>query len=483
MFPASFEPETQRVQWMDTIPNINHNRPDFFWIMPRGQNTLAELVAKGVTHFTKGDMQQPGWSESQILAFRDSGRGYDDVPKTDVQFFLPDYGPGASKWVAPPGYPVAWPNIWNERFFRPGPGATEPMTVQEGQQKGGMYNNEHTIYVFENGEQDHAISPHWPFCKAWVQAWVPRVLQRWPGRQVLMAWNYISNFGASIKGGAREAKKALLRTPINQWAPNHMLPGGNLDLLNACCYTVYPGPPDDVRHIPYDIIYNAKVTAKAGKHLIVFPQGFHEWLPNVKRKWRIPTGNFYFQTKMSVAPELAFPVALFSKLWAKAFVPFSFGSKDNRPFKLDPEWHNDDVFVPNGNGETETAPRDQSGIYGRPEVFAANGIEDFTGYAMYYYDRVFAETHFGGTEQWLEFRKDGGSWITVTDQEADDVVDAYEDQRGFVVAWHKPGKVSFLVYPGFQDDCQRHLYEWKFNGNVYSSYVAGNMPFGFKTTY
>ncbi len=481
-YGPNYNPTTQRVQWMDQIRNQVYKQPGYAWHMPKGQNTIAELAAKGVTQVTRGEL---GSSDAEAIANRNAGYGYDDVVKTPTMFFLGDTG--VSAWTAPPGQPLAWPNIWNNRYWQQPPGATEPMSYEEGKRRGERYPAEYTLYVFENGENEHAISPHWACCKGWVEGWAHRVDERWPDRLVLKVWNYIYSYGQPVTVGTREQKKALLDMPINQLPYDQLLPGGTLAPMNAFSYPIYIGHPDAVRHVGYDIIYKAEQGLRIGKYMVVFPQAMHEGWPNIKTLWELPTGDFYFQSKMKYSPGLGFTSKLFSSLFAKAFVPFGFTAKDDRPLRLDKQWHSDCIFVKDGDPETQTSNVDESGVWGpqnQYEVFPANGFEDDAGFASDYYDRLFAENHIGGTREFCEFRVDGGPWIPALNDSVKDAVDAWEDKRGLAIAWYKPGKVSFLLWNGCAPDTQRHTWEVKFKGNIYvANHVAGTMPYGYKSTW
>jgi len=481
-YPPTYNPETQRVQWMDQIPKPAVIDPNFRWIMPRGENTLQELVDMGVTNFTRADMNQPGWDETQISAFRNKGYGYDDVPQTPTMFSLADRGQGASQWVSAPGTPVVWPIIWNQRFWNTPPGATEPMSVEQGALRGQAYSAEHTVVIFENSEQDHAISSHWPFVKAWSEAWNAKVIARWPGKKTLRAWNYFTGFGETIRYSTAAERKAFINSPVSSWVANPMLPGGNLETYNAVCFGVYLQAPDDVKHIGYDIIFQTLVARKANKELIVFEQPVHEWLPNNKRVWNLPEGKFYYQGKLNIAPGIGYAIALFGRVFAAAFASFGFGGKSTKPFKLDPQWHDQGFWVKAGDPEMQLTDISQSPVFGprgsTQEVFASGGQEDMSGFARWLWDRSFANV-MGGTDSFLEFRVDGGAWRTMTGNFADDLINAFYGDGYFVFCRQLNNKYAYIVYNGKAEDSIRHKVEWKSNGQVLEGYISGTIPFVF----
>jgi len=477
-WPKEYDPTIKRNQWMDVIPNLVNVDPGFLWVMPRNESTMAELIAKGVNRFTRSDMGVPGWTQEQVVAFRDQGYGYDDVPQTPTQFGLGDRGPGASEWVSAPGVPTTWPNIWNRRFFNTQAGATEPMPASEGAMKGNQYNTDHTLVIFENTEQDHAISSHWSFVKAWAANWVPRVINRWPGKKVIVCWNYFSGFGKTIRWGNKEEKKALLHLPLSQWEANPMLPGGDLELFNGVCFGVYMGAPDDVNHVPYDFIYNAYIARKANKFLVCFTQGFHEWMPNVKSLWTFSDGKYYADGKMAISPNIGFANMLFVKIFGDCFAPFSMSGKyvidEEHPVRIDREWHQGGIWIP--AGQTEPVSLDEFPHWGKPERYPGGGISDYTGFAAYYFDRTFGYV-IGGTEEWCDYRADGGAWVPAVNSWADDVCNAYYGSGYFVYSKRKNNIISFLVFNGKASDSVRHKVEWKYQGQIFEGWIAGTIPY------
>ena len=484
-YPKEYDPLLQYPAFMDVLPPVEPD-PDFLWVAPRAESTLQQLTDVGVTHFTKGDMIQPGWTDEQVIAFRSQGYGYDDVPTTNVQFSLPDHGPANEEWLSPPGVGIVWPLIWNKRFFNTPPGATEPMSYDEGYQKGLMYNTEHTIFVGQNSENIYAVGTHWPFVRGWCDAWVPRMKERWAGKKILMAWNYFTGLGPNIKDISQAAAKQLFFSPLSSWPGSPMLPGGTLELMNAYCLPIYLSSPDEVNHIPYDIIFNHYIEKKTEKHCIVFEQCFHEWLPNVHAEWRIPEGKFYQRSKMHVSPNISYSTGLLGRIFLSAFIPFMFSGKRTNPhYKVDRQWHQEGLWVPNGNGETETADLNSCPAWGTPgtiENLPGYQAENDLGYSGYLYNRTFRLTK-GGEDEWCEFRVDGGNWIPMENNWANDIVDAYHEGTGYVFSRRKDGLVSFLVQNPKAPDGLAHLYEWKFQGQIYQAYLSGTMPYAVNYKY
>lgn len=483
-YPATYDPETQRPQWFSQVPNAVIIDPNFRWVMPRGESDLEDLVKLGVTNFKRGHLAQPGWTEPQIVAFRDRGFGYDDVPQTQHFLGLPDRGPGASEWVGIPGQPWVWPQIWNRRFFPTAPGATEPMPAAEGRTRGALYTTEYTLVVFENSEQDHAISGHWPFIREFSEEWNARVVARWPGKKTLRAWNYFTSLGHSILYSTAAERLSFLNSPVSSWPANIMLPGGNLASYNAVCSGIYLRDPQSAQTAAYNVAYECYIAKKAEKENIVFMQPAHEWLPNNNVEWRVSGGKHYYQGKLRIAPGIGYAIQLFARLWGSAFVDFGFGGKESRPFKQDPMWHpGQGIWVPDGNPETVPGNLNDSPVWGPPgstqEVFVASGQEDYAGFVRWAWERSFGKVMGAWTESWPTFRVDGGSWRSFGSQLCEGLVKGFYGD-GYTVYARKLGtKVAFMVYNGKMPDSQRHKVEWQFEGETFEAWVSGTIPYCF----
>lgn len=487
LYPPNYDPGTFRVQGFDQIPNATIKDPGFHWVVPRGkEGDLIALTNKGVTNFSKSDLAQPGWTEAQIVAFRDQGYGYDDVPQSPVIFGLGNSGP--QEWTGPNGTSSTYPNIWWNGYYNTPPGAQEPMSAAEGTVKGNQYTVEFPVAVFETSEGTHYIGPHWAFVKKFAEAWNARVVARWPGKKTLRAWNYFTGFGETIQFSTAAERLSFVNSDPSTWPANIMLPGGNLASFNAVCYGLYLRDPTQARQQAYDMIFNAYVCKKANKEQIAFMQGFHEFLPNNNVLWTRPGtegaygGKFYHQNKLRHGCGESYAVLLFARIFCAAFIPFSWGGKDSRPLKLDPFWHQyHGIWVPNGNPETLPGNTSDAPVWGppqnTPEVFPATGVvEDTDFFARWTWERSFGKVLDHDEEKWCNFRVDGGSWKTFGSQLAEGVIKGFYSDGWFVYRRKKGNKYATVVYNGYMPDSSRHKVEWQDNGEVFETWVSGTAP-------
>jgi len=92
---------------------------------------------------------------------------------------------------------------------------------------------------------------------------------------------------------------------------------------------------------------------------------------------------------------------------------------------------------------------------------------------MRLYAKTFGQTD-GGERAYLRFRIDGGAWITPSNFKADELIDAYKQQRGFVLSQSKDGKTAWFYHNSFADNNWHTIDVQLPNGQVVSHRVAGN---------
>lgn len=470
-------------QWMDYLPDMPAT-DNKVWVMPKGPiSTTGQLEAKGITNFSKYEITSLSAAEQQAL--QDAGKTYDEVPQTQVQLSLPDRGAGQWK---PDGQ--VYPYIWNTRFFDYTPGQTEPLTLQQGADKGNQYSTAHRIVVFENSEQDHAIGGQWPFWKPYYQNYTNRLQSRFPSRW-RVAHNYFTGainqypdnsdwaskraaYGSnpSVLGFmTRLQAKNFLNAPLSDYPPSSLLPGNNMENVNSACYGLYFNSIQDTPNNPYRMIYAAHLTHKASKYLFAFMQSFYEWNPNNLQETIFPEGKFYKYVKMPHSPAQCVNYALISRVFMDGFIPFSSAAKTDGNFRFDRQYWNNSLWYPNGT----SSPQNNDGFPywkqpGQSEAFPTTGFEDAIALGMYQYSQTFMQTS-GGPGTFLRFRIDGGAWQEPSNININDVVDAYYDKRGICYGQTKNGKLAVMYMNPYADN-SLHTIEYQYNGVTYSMQVA-----------
>lgn len=476
---SGYNPAKQTVQWMDYLPDAP-STDSKIWVAPIGPiSTSIQLAAKGVTTFSNYAISSLSSAESNSLI--NAGKTYDEAVKTPQQLSLPDRGSG--QWV-PVGQ--GWPNLWNTQYFDYTPGQSEPLTLQQGSDKGNQYPVAHRLIIFENSENNHAIGAQWGFWRPYYENLTARAQSRFPGLWRI-AHNYftgaIGRYGDADPKGAtygqsplslefntKSQAHAFLDAPINQWPGSEMLSGGTLASLNSACYGLYFGSPDKTNEHPYRMIYAGDRTHAAGKYLFAYMQEFFEWFPNNYIQINYPTGKFYLQTKMPHSQAQLYNIAVVSRVFLDGFIPF--GADGKRPGNFNfPREYNQGLWFPNGS----STPQDPNSFpyWSNPSTnieFPSDGFEDGIARGMSAYSKTFMQTS-GGSRQFLRYRLNGGSWVEPTNNGVHDVVDAYYDKRAIVFAEVKSGKLAVMYLDPFANASVKTL-EYQYNGVTYSMPVS-----------
>lgn len=452
------------VHWMDVLPKMQLPQGNI-WIMPIGPiSTPDEVLSHGVTHFSKYEAAgRPEWDQLQK-----DGKLYDEVPKTDQQFGLRDYG--QSNWV-PKG--KAWPEVWNERYFGPlQPGQTEPLTYEQGKEAGRRYTVSFPVVVFENSEQDHAISAHWPFIRGFYETFIPRMDAEWlpKGIKPLVAHNYFTGFGGgalSLGDVGRQANKDILRN-VGAWPRGDLSAGGTLEKTTAVCFGLYLGPPDQTAKLAYQLIFSAEVAKIGGKPAITFAQPFSENRPNNFIQDTFPEGKFYRHAKQGWNPAQGINYSFLAQTFTAGFVPFMAASKTDGHFRYDREYRGPgSLWLPKGTKDyasLDTFPHWKK--YGQNEAYPGGQAEHYIALGVQKYVNTFAKTK-GGIRAFLTYRIDGGEWVKAVNRDLDDVVDAFYDKTGFVYSEEKDGLLAVFYLNSFADT-KLHKLEYEHRGKIYS---------------
>ncbi len=458
----NYDPSTQQAQWIDILPSISLPEGKLYHMTKGSVYTTQQMLGAGCSHVNKFDLF--GMPQSYIDSVSNAGRAYNDPMGnlTPQQFNLPDRGAGT--WV-PVGQ--GWPNIFNTRFFDYQPGQTEPLTVEQGTQKGNLQSTGYNMVIWENSEQDHAISSHWPFVRAYFDAFIDNMESRWGSKPFFVSWNYFSGIGGSIRDMGRANAKLWLRKNPNTWNADKplgalgypsgdMLPGGTLERTTMSCFGVYLGQPETIFRKLYDLVYSAALNKKCGKHLVAFVQGFHEWRPNNFYKILYPEGTFYQKQKLPININFVYSLTALSFIFGSGLIAYGYDTKRND--KKIVRTYSEGALWFNLAGESQSL---DSFPHWTPEgggyYTQYTGIADITAMAAVHYSQSWAPTE-GGTAYFCDYSLDGGTtWTTAQNAEMDDVVDAQLDERGICYVRILGNKMSVLFIDPFGTNSPKTL--------------------------
>jgi hypothetical protein len=471
----NWDPSTQQAQWVDILPPVTVPASKT-WHMTRGNTwTASQMLAAGCTHVTKFDIS--GLPDAQRNAIINAGKAYNDPMGnlTAQQYNLPDRGAGVWR---PPG--AEWPNIFNDQFFDYVPGQTEPLTPQQGTEKGNLQSTAYNIVIWENAEQNHAISDHWSFVRAYFEAFIPRMVAKWGANNFRVANNYFSGIGGSIDNMGRTNAKLWMRKSPSLWNSDRpsgslgypsgqMLPGGTLELTNLSCFAWYVGQPDTVFKKFFNLIFAAGLNHKAGKFLVSFVQGISEWRPNNFYKYVYPEGLLYKKDRVPVNPNYVYSIAIVSFIWADGLIAYLFDTRRGdknvvRKYSEGALWFPTGASTPQSLDQFPHFVEEGAGYY-----TTFTGIADVTAMGVHNYVQSWVPTE-GGTRYFCDFRLDGGSWVTAQNAELDDVVDAHLDERGICAVRILGGLMSVFYMDPFANNTSKIL-EFKHPTNPTITYT------------
>jgi hypothetical protein len=463
-----YDPRTGRVQWADFV-TPSQTPPGKVFIMRKNEWSTQQVFSSGMTHLSKYEIIHLSPTE-EAQFYTPSGKGYNDVPTTPEVLNLPRLGPDV--WLP---NSTSWPNMLNGAYFQNG----QPLTEQQGADKGNIADLRYPINVLETKENWHAVSSHWPFWKPYFQNWSRRLSERFGADNYMLSYNYLDGFIHNIAWLGRAEAKALLRQPLSQWPGNQMLPGGTLEHTNTGCYPIYLGAIDLVRNETFNLAYSCMVAQKAGKKQVAFMANIHEQRPNNYYLHDLPNGGkFARQDKVPVSPGAAITIGSVGYIFGNGVIGWGFGGKVtgdklwSRVFLQGHELY----YKPGESTISDLSEFPYLTPSDREYYTCYTGVEDVLGMTYSALNRTWGRTH-GGTKGFLKIRVNGGAWINPANADADDLVDGQLDQRIVGRYQMKGNELSYWLCDPYADNSTR-LVEFEHPtqpGTVYSLSMATNV--------
>lgn len=464
-------PSQGQVQYMDIAPDcvLPHGHG---WIIQKGIYTLDDILEKGATNIPNGQLP---WDTSiaDVIQMENDGLSYSDVPLNNVLLGLPRNESIPETFISnPPGQ--GWPYTYNPQVYPNGP-LTESESIAAANQTGAVH---HAMHVGESEEGWPAISSHWPMWR-WFYAQVKQLkINRFTARGIAhwTCHNYFT-IGTppvwTLGGMGKAAQKTAFNRPFADWEFTQFSPGGTLVDTDMICQAVYLGAPDKESAV-YASVYFMEVARKAGKKGCMFYAEVHEWRPNNHGSVPYPDGIFYRQGKVPVDPSDTINYSFLGHVHGHVTIHWAAKPKVDNRF-MDPNWNYGDIFFANGSSEPSAMPYYQYMEAGR-RYFGYNGMEDIFNMGVLLFAQTFAQVE-GGVSRFLKFRIDGGSWITPSNNQMDDLIDAFYDKRGYVYSREKDGLLAFYYVNQYGAGTQ-HILEVQNPHNssiVWSGRVSANM--------
>jgi hypothetical protein len=438
LVPDTYNPATLQTQYAEISPNKTLPA-DKIYHAPRGLWTLDQIRAKGVNCISYGELSD--LTDPQIVALRDTGVTYWDVPKTSEVMQLQDSG--LNEWVeANPRY--------NKKYFPNG-----LPSESEGAAKGQIASTDHRMNVFETEENYDYLDRSSPAWKGFYSTYMPRMHQKWTverGMKYYVAHSYL-NLGWPddyvLGQGTRAANMAMLSKTIDQMPFTEYSPGGNLNLCNLMVDAVYIGAPDDGRNKMADAAFKMLVFRQMGKYAATYVHGNHDWRPNNHGKTVYPDGRFYRQGGISLSPHELIWYGFVGQVHGHGGFQWGHQGKINNAL-FDPEYNQSDMFFANGSNVQSQMPHYRTPGSNLAKWYGYNGASDFMDFGVIAYQKTFAHT-LGQNKQFCPYKLDGGAY------KSGHLVDARWDFQGWVYTERSGNKLAWYFVNPYADNLERML--------------------------
>lgn len=454
--PQGYDPSRQQVQWADIAEDMQLPT-GHFWINGWKPWGVDKVFAKGVTHLPHLSLP---WNEAdgnkQVVELKNAGKTYNDVPRLEAFLGL---HPTGAEGLWPDGTSKSW---WpNGAFDR-----------ETSIQKADQADVSDAIWI---GETSENVSWQRDDADMWRHFYA-RLRQRYDERfksrgiSYEICHNYFWLGGESLvhNKGADYYKDIFKRTP-EQLPQTVYSPGGTLSSTTMIVEAVYLNAPDLTLRQPLELIFRLAYFRHLGYNAGVFLFGQYETRPNNKLEIRYDDGTYFRNDKAPIDPGTHIANGFLSQVYGNLFCEWGGSTKvdgKNLDYRfLNGDWYPTGSTTPQG-GFPHLWKHDGE-IY-----FGYTGSTDLSYFGQRLYALTFGKTA-GGQRQYLRFRVDGGSWITPDQTAINEVIDAYYQQRGFVLSETKNSATAWFYMNRYADN-KPHILEVELpNGQIVKNTVAG----------
>jgi len=452
--PVKYNPSIQNNQWADIAPDMKLPT-GHIWIAAPDAWGIEKVIAKGVTHIPHHLLP---WSDgAKVVRLKESGITYNNVPRTETFMHLTPKG--EDKWVD--GYNLKyWP--------------TGPLNREQAIQKANEADISDAIWIGETMEGESFMPAEQPMWGHFYKRLKERYAEKWGARNIpfFIGHNYFMFWPGEMslgQGNSREHYKALLRLPADKLPKTNFSPGGSLSSTTLIPEAVYIGPPDIQQSQVYQSIFRMQLVKNMGYDAGIFLFGVHEWRPNNLYQYDYPDGKFFVPNKLPLDPNVIIANGFIAQIYGKLYVEW--GASGKAKAKTFEDW-TQGFWFPNGaNSPQPGFPHFKKA--GDDSYFGYTGSSDFSYFSQKLYNDTFGQVT-GGIRKYLKFRIDEGKWINPSQATAEEIIDAYYDQRGFILSETKNGRTAWFYLNSFADNLPHALEVELPNGALTKVTVAGN---------
>lgn len=446
--PPNFDPRKQTSQWAD-ITSFELPKGHIF-IAPKSEWTIDNQLSKGVTHISHFSLPWENYPEVERM--RKAGLTYSDVQRPENFLGLDISGPDD------------WSNGYNSRYWKNGP-LNEQQAIEASNRI--MC---HIVTINETEEGNSFIDKNNEMWRNIYKPYRARQIEEFDkkGLKSYLCHNYFTLGLPSLANMNRETAKLFGADPnregnFNPWK------NGSLQDNNLICISIYLNAPDLEIGIMYKNIFQMLNNTRIGQHSAIFLAGVHEWRPNNPHRILYPDGTYYQYEKIPLDPNVIIQNAFISNVFGIGMVEWG-GQGKFSGRKLDTV-NRGGLWFPTG----ATTP--QGGFpyaaINEPAYTPYMASVDLCAFGTKLYSDTFGKVY-NGTSQYLAYRLDGGNWIYPSQEYANEVIDAYYDQRGMAYAQTKDGKTAWFYINPYADNLSHKLELILPNGNILTKTVSSN---------
>ncbi|SDG72188.1 hypothetical protein SAMN04487996_12273 [Dyadobacter soli] len=460
--PQNYDPSDQQVSWAEIGEDIKLPN-GHFWAADWKPWGVDRVFAKGVTHLPHHSLPwNDADSNQQVRLLKFAGKTFSNFQRIEGVFGRLNNGSTE-----------LWPNGTSKAVWPTADG----LPVDEAREWAWKTDASDAIWLSEMSE-----NVGWqPAGSPMFGAFYPELRKRYEqdfgsrGIHYEICHNYFWQGGESLVfNQSAEYYKKLFRTEPKDLPSTEYSPGGTLSATTMIVEAVYLRAPDQVLRQPIELAFRLEYFKHMGYHAGVALFGQGETRPNNRYRIDFPDGTYFKEDKFPLDPNVHIASAFFSQVYGNFYAEWGgFGKANQKLFDGRPGQGLVGEWYPKGSSE---ARNNEFNKYwpGSGDIYHGfTGSADLSYFGIRLYAKTFGQTD-GGDRAYLRHRIDGGEWITPSNFKADELVDAYKQQRGFVYSQTLAGKTGWFYHNSFADNNWHTLDVQLPNGQIVSQKVAGN---------
>lgn len=461
--PQNYDPSSQQVSWGDIGEDIQLPKGHFWgasWY-PWG---VEKVFAKGVTHLAHHSLPWDAATNDKLAKeLKAAGKTFSDFQRIEAVFGRTNNGSAE-----------LWPNGTSKAIWPTADGLPADEAREWAWKTGGASD---AIWLSEMSENVGWQSNWSPMFSAFYPELRKRYEQNFGSRGIPyeIIHNYFWQGGESLKlNYSADFYKQLFRKSPQDLPVTEFSPGNPLSSTTMIVEAVYLDAPDLNLRQPTELAWRLEYFKQMGYHAGVALFGVHETRPNNRYKIDFPDGTYYKADKAPLDPNVHIASLFFGHVYGNATFEWGgYGWANQKLFDGRPGQPLSGDWFPLGAKEPRNNEFNKLWNGSGDFYHGFTGSADLTYFAHRLYAKTFGQTD-GGARQYLTYRLDGGAWITPGQYKADELVDAYKQERGFALAQSRDGKTAWFYHNSFADN-NWHTLEVKLpSGQVVTERVAGN---------